>query len=1583
MPRLDLICFSKYLTAILISLWLTACGGSSGDTSTEPVANNILTSSIPVVSSSQAASSEMVMVEAEQDTPLEVAAVTACSPAVAPVANTLTLRAKGTTCATLGYAEYVPSAYATQSDWPLIISLNGNGQTGTGNATDIQKIDDDGLPKLVKAGTWDINKRFVVLAPQMDWQTRTGAKVNEFIQYAKANYKIDPARIYLTGLSGGGGPLFSYLENYSGGDIAALVPTSTLYSFAAAPAPCMWKAVPTWLFFGENDSTAQVFSHATAPFDGLKACSPAAAVTPRLTVYTGVAHDAWTGTFSLAAMNSAIVTGRDAYNQNIYDWMLQYKKTLAVTSSSSVSSSRASSIVSSLASSSLTVITSSTRSSVTSSLALASSVATITSSIAPSSRSSFGSTSNSSALGLSSSRSSSVLSSSSKSSSAVSSSSTSSSLLSSSRSSLSSAASSSLANACSPAIAPVANTLTLRATGTTCATLGYAEYVPAAYASQSGWPLIIALNGNGQTGTGNAVDIQKIDDDGLPKLINAGTWDTNKRFVVLAPQMNWETRTGAKVNEFIQFAKANYKIDSSRIYLTGLSGGGGPLFSYLENYSGGEVAALVPISTVYSFSGAPAPCMWKAVPTWLFFGENDGSAQVFSNATAPFDGLKTCSPAPIVTPRLTVFTGVGHDAWTSTLNLSAMNSAVVTGRYPYNQSVYDWMLQYTKPSPVISSSSVPSSRASSVASSRSSSSAIANSSVRSSLASSAQSLASLGSNSLGLTKVDPEFGTLTLLEKFDPSAPGLRETQIEPIGTNTSQTILGRTALVLTPQNVAGDMKASYAAFNIGKNKGLVAGKDYVLEVDYPDDVPRTIAILNRGADLVRTVVTGKDIGDYREQYAYPNPESLAYPQSNSWQTYRFYFTLHDRFQPLAGARNEVDTKRPFGPADGFWVAVGNFNPKGSPLNQGAAVGEFRLYSVNNAAAATLAINYPPAGVPHRRTFWREEMGDSPSICARGDSIVNTDPTSPTYATGATCNPATGTSPGTTTSSWFEYKMRLSKVLGFNVFTKDLLEFGLNQGIDTSGYGGGAWITGTRVAYWPEVTQKANSYGLEVMPYFEYYGALGGGTFTTTNCPSVNVTGDNMCAAAFGGDSAYQCKMPWAATQAKCFLPSYGAQKSCEPLTRAEKRYTGFGWIEVRGCLDVTDPKALEDVKKLLNANILDLKAGANFAGAWFRSRVGSWPISFSEATRARYAADRGIATPTKADLRASSTMRADYHSWWEAKRRDYLLAIRNYLRTGKNGDDGIDNASVLFTSYHEEGLPIPTPGYQDTNVVTDDTSTWSTITNDERWKYRFASISSLAWLTNTRYAKTLSYWLLPTEAEFMGTGEFDEFAHGTPPADPENYQSDEGVLMTMPFGRQYTLADTNLLQKFSTSNGMALVRHFPLNEDDGKGNYDIDSTDGHFNNWPMSGHFGYFVSDTERSTPYTMLAEVKGVANADPFWIGYLSSNSFNTGAPQDLRRFNAAYLAWPAQLSTKVLTASSDPEVIVRDMVTSGGKFVAIFNTGMAAKTAVQITLSTTRMGAVTSLQDRVSGQTLAVTNGKITLDMPVADFRVFYVP
>lgn len=259
-------------------------------------------------------------------------------------------------------------------------------------------------------------------------------------------------------------------------------------------------------------------------------------------------------------------------------------------------------------------------------------------------------------------------------------------------SSATASSSSSTTAACSPAITPTPGSQRLLATGTTCATLGYAEYVPPTYTGATSWPLIIAFHGDGEQGTGNSSDIGKVDDNGLPKQVNLDQWDPAHRFIVLSPQMNSSTRTAANVREFIQFAKANYRVDTTRIYLTGLSGGGGPLYRYLDSYAGGEAAAVIPISAVYSFNTAAA-CGWKNVPTWFFHGSADTTV-TSNNSKVAFDNLNACSPAPTIAPKFTLYTGVSHDAWTRTYSLSGMGSAVDSGRAPYDQSIYDWLLQY-------------------------------------------------------------------------------------------------------------------------------------------------------------------------------------------------------------------------------------------------------------------------------------------------------------------------------------------------------------------------------------------------------------------------------------------------------------------------------------------------------------------------------------------------------------------------------------------------------------------------------------------------------------------------------------------------------------------------------------------------------------------------------------------------------------------------------------------------------------------------------------------------------------------------
>ena len=253
----------------------------------------------------------------------------ACATAIIPTADTQTARPKGSTCAALGYHEYVPAGYAASSNWPLILSFHGDGERGDGVA-DLGKLLNAGLPLQIKNGTWDAQKRFVVLSPQMDdrggLKDRTDASVKAFVDFAVANYDVDVHRVYMTGYSGGAEPIYNYLGPESGGIVAAALPISGWYS--TQNQECKWKQVPIWYFHGAVDNTVPAPQHSTLSYTRLVACSPGPTVAPRYTLYKDRAHDDWNLTYDLAGMDAVkyplVAPGTTPYDVSIYDWFLQY-----------------------------------------------------------------------------------------------------------------------------------------------------------------------------------------------------------------------------------------------------------------------------------------------------------------------------------------------------------------------------------------------------------------------------------------------------------------------------------------------------------------------------------------------------------------------------------------------------------------------------------------------------------------------------------------------------------------------------------------------------------------------------------------------------------------------------------------------------------------------------------------------------------------------------------------------------------------------------------------------------------------------------------------------------------------------------------------------------------------------------------------------------------------------------------------------------------------------------------------------------------------------------------------------------------
>ena len=130
------------------------------------------------------------------------------------------------------------------------------------------------------------------------------------------------------------------------------------------------------------------------------------------------------------------------------------------------------------------------------------------------------------------------------------------------------------------------------------------EYLPQNYNSESQtYPLMVFLHGVGELGNGTAGSLTTVLRNGPPKYINDGTFPVSFtvngqvfKFIVISPQfVGWPS--AADVQGVIDYAVGTYRVNTNRIYLTGLSMGGGVTWDYASAGSAfaNRLAALLPV----------------------------------------------------------------------------------------------------------------------------------------------------------------------------------------------------------------------------------------------------------------------------------------------------------------------------------------------------------------------------------------------------------------------------------------------------------------------------------------------------------------------------------------------------------------------------------------------------------------------------------------------------------------------------------------------------------------------------------------------------------------------------------------------------------------------------------------------------------------------------------------------------------------------------------------------------------------------------------------------------------------------------
>jgi predicted peptidase len=231
---------------------------------------------------------------------------------------------------------------------------------------------------------------------------------------------------------------------------------------------------------------------------------------------------------------------------------------------------------------------------------------------------------------------------------------------------------------------------------------GINEVIPAFYiavphlynSTQLNYPLILFIHGAGQYGKGGT-ELSLVLRESIPELLDKKLFPpnfkvdyTNFSFITLIPQFSRQP-TSEEILSLINFARSSYRIDESRIYITGISEGAEVVCNFASDYPN-QVAAIVPMAgaprsgniTIKSKNVAEGN-----LPVWLFHNLNDEVIDIQYSQNF-IELINSFSPTfPPKFTKLQTFGLYGHDAWTKASDPKYKEEG---------KNIYEWMLQYKR-----------------------------------------------------------------------------------------------------------------------------------------------------------------------------------------------------------------------------------------------------------------------------------------------------------------------------------------------------------------------------------------------------------------------------------------------------------------------------------------------------------------------------------------------------------------------------------------------------------------------------------------------------------------------------------------------------------------------------------------------------------------------------------------------------------------------------------------------------------------------------------------------------------------------
>ena len=207
--------------------------------------------------------------------------------------------------------------------------------------------------------------------------------------------------------------------------------------------------------------------------------------------------------------------------------------------------------------------------------------------------------------------------------------------------------------------------------------LQYLLYMPPDYKADdtAKWPLILFLHGAGERGT----NILKVATHGPPKLVRAGH---EFPFILVSPQCP-EGRVWSRdiLLALLDFVEKKYRVDTTRVYVTGLSMGGYGTWDLGLTHPG-RFAAIVPICGGGDYitgllSSRDKAQAIKTLGVWAFHGAKDPVVPV-SESERMVGLLKHYGAQDV---KLTIYPEAQHNSWTQAYD---------------DPELYKWMLAHRR-----------------------------------------------------------------------------------------------------------------------------------------------------------------------------------------------------------------------------------------------------------------------------------------------------------------------------------------------------------------------------------------------------------------------------------------------------------------------------------------------------------------------------------------------------------------------------------------------------------------------------------------------------------------------------------------------------------------------------------------------------------------------------------------------------------------------------------------------------------------------------------------------------------------------